>query len=97
LQGSCEDTPLEGETLLAASLLAHQLLSSLPLENSKWSKTRIEKHNRLIEEMINNFSEDEFQRSSEVILHSIKERLRFIHEMQQKYMTTGLKERTLLH
>lgn len=73
------------------------MLSSLPLENSKWSKTRIEKHNRLIEEMINTFSEDEFQRSSEVILHSIRERLRFIHEMQQKYMTTGLKERALLH
>lgn len=37
------------EYLCLAQQLAKQLLSTLPLENSKWSKIRIQKHNRLLD------------------------------------------------
>jgi vacuolar-type H+-ATPase subunit H len=74
------------EHLCFARQLAKQLLSSLPLENNKWSKIRIEKQNRLLDEMINNFNEDQFQMNSEAIMHSIKERIYFIDEMQKKFI-----------
>lgn len=36
--------------------------------------------------MISSFNEEEFQMNSDVIMHSIKERLYFIDQMQKKYI-----------
>jgi hypothetical protein len=36
--------------------------------------------------MINNFNEDEFHMNSDAIIHSIKERIYFIDQMQKKFI-----------
>ena len=81
-----------------AHQLASQLLSALPMEESVWTADRIQKHNQILENLLKSEDEVYYQRNREVILECVRERVRFMKEVQEKYRNTlnknkGLKEK----